>query len=445
MRDISSPLDGFSSPFGPQRNRTLQSLLFGQTEPGQLMPVDPAYLYQDTAGTTQVTATGQSVALWMDRSGRGNNDTQATVGSRPIYGKHPANGYRNMLASSDDFSSAVWSKSTGGVGSAPVVTPNSALAPDGTMTADTVVFALNGGTTSADISQLAQTVATVGTAVFSLWLKTTDGSTKTMSLIAPSGVISKITITGEWQRFNVSGTGGTVARLRLRGDDGVSDSVSVNIWRAQLEAGSTVTEAQRTGATSGTAWPAPPSYDITEVGQADLHYLHYNGVSSFMVSPTITPGIDKAQVFLGVRKLSDAAYGMLIETSVDWFGNNGTIALAAPSGVASNYGMVSKGTIARSITAAATAPITNVVSSISDIANDNLILRINGAQAAISTADQGTGNYLAYPIYTGRRAGTSLPFNGLVYSKIVRFGANLTADQIASTERWTAQRIGVSL
>jgi len=36
----------------------------------------------------------------------------------------------------------------------------------------------------------------------------------------------------------------------------------------------------------------------------------------------------------------------------------------------------------------------------------------------------------------GRRAGTSLPLNGQIFSLIVRFGANLTADQITSTETW---------
>ena len=110
--------------------------------------------------------------------------------------------------------------------------------------------------------------------------------------------------------------------------------------------------------------------------------------------------------------------------------------------------MSSRGTSvseAISVTASFIAPATSVLNGLADISGDVAILRVNGVQDVQSTTDQGTGNYLAYPIYTGRRGGTSLPFNGLVYSKIIRFGPNLTADQISATERWMAQRTGVSL
>ena len=73
------------------------------------------------------------------------------------------------------------------------------------------------------------------------------------------------------------------------------------------------------------------------------------------------------------------------------------------------------------------------------------MIRTKGIQIAQSTTDQGTGNCLAYPLYTGRRGGTSLPFNGLVYSKIIRFGATPTADTITSADRWTGQRAGVAI
>jgi hypothetical protein len=140
---------------------------------------------------------------------------------------------------SQTFDNASWTKSAAGTGSAPVVTANTAVAPDGTMTADTIVFALNGGLTSSDLSQLSQTVAALaGQGTWSVFLKTTDASTKTITLIAPSGDLQKLTVTGSWQRFSVSGSGGTLPRLRLRGDDTVSDSASLHIWGAQLEAAS---------------------------------------------------------------------------------------------------------------------------------------------------------------------------------------------------------------
>ncbi len=46
-------------------------------------PSEFSTMYQDTAGTTPVTATGQSVALILDKSGNGNHATQATALDRP--------------------------------------------------------------------------------------------------------------------------------------------------------------------------------------------------------------------------------------------------------------------------------------------------------------------------------------------------------------------------
>lgn len=46
-------------------------------------PSDLSSMFQDTAGTTPVTATGQTVALLKDKSGNGNDLTQATSAARP--------------------------------------------------------------------------------------------------------------------------------------------------------------------------------------------------------------------------------------------------------------------------------------------------------------------------------------------------------------------------
>jgi hypothetical protein len=165
-------------------------------------------------------------------------------------------------------------------------------------------------------------------------------------------------------------------------------------------------------------------------------YLAFNGVDRWMQTATITPGTDKAQVFAGVRKLSDAAQGTVAEFSASLAANNGTFYLAAPNSAAANLAFASKGTAAA--TAIATpfaAPLTSVLTGLGDIAGDVSTVRVNGA-ATTDVTDQGTGNYLAYPMYIGRRGGTSLPYNGRIYSLITRFGPNLTAAQIASTETY---------
>ena len=70
--------------------------LFTASEPGFWFdPSDLSTLFQDAAGTTPVTAAGQSVARINDKSGRGNHATQATAAQRPqyqVYSKPVLNG-----------------------------------------------------------------------------------------------------------------------------------------------------------------------------------------------------------------------------------------------------------------------------------------------------------------------------------------------------------------
>jgi hypothetical protein len=149
------------------------------------------------------------------------------------------------------------------------------------------------------------------------------------------------------------------------------------------------------------------------------------------------------QVFAGVRKLSDAAQGIVAEMSATIVSNAGAFALTAPNSAAANYNFSSKGTTqADNVVTTYTAPITSVISGLGDIGGASNFIRVNGSQVGSTLTTQGTGNYLAYPLYLGRRGGTTLPFNGRLYSLITRFGANLTAGQITSTETWVNGKTG---
>lgn len=78
--------------------------LFAASEPGAwLDPSDLSTLFQDDAGTTPVTAAGQSVGMVLDKSGRGNHATQPVFASRPIY--QVDSGGRGYLSfdGTDDF------------------------------------------------------------------------------------------------------------------------------------------------------------------------------------------------------------------------------------------------------------------------------------------------------------------------------------------------------
>ena len=163
------------------------------------------------------------------------------------------------------------------------------------------------------------------------------------------------------------------------------------------------------------------------------HYLAFNGTNTAYVTPSIDfTGTDKMTVWAGVTKLSDASTGMLAELST---GLSGSFYVAAPQGASATYNMRAGGTtlIAATSPANYAAPITSVLTGIGDISGDSVILRINGSQVAASALDQGTGNYGNYPLYIGARGGTSLFFNGRLYSLIVR-GAQSSLSQIEATE-----------
>jgi hypothetical protein len=208
------------------------------------------------------------------------------------------------------------------------------------------------------------------------------------------------------------------------------NSTNVYVAQAQLELGSTATNYQRVGS----------FLDVSEEGKARRGRLWYNGTSHFMQTPTITPGTDKVQVFAGVRKLSDAAAGLFLESSTDSGINNGSLYVLG-NAISNLYQFRSNGTVRQEINSLShPAPSTNILSSLGDISGDSAIVRVDGIQEGINTGDQGTGNYLAYPLYFGARAGTSLFYNGYEDTSIVRFGPNLDDTTISKVESYVASK-----
>jgi hypothetical protein len=215
--------------------------------------------------------------------------------------------------------------------------------------------------------------------------------------------------------------------------------LDILIWGAQAEEGSTATNYQRVGS----------FLDVSEEGKARRGRIWYNGTSHFMETGTITPGTDKAQVFAGVRKLSDAA-GMVAELSLNWATQPGTLSLqtGTQTGSAGSlyYYSSARGNAAATVTqggewqTADVSPDTAVLTGTHDIAGDLSTIRRNGVAGLNGTADKGLGNFLAYPLYFGARAGTSLFFNGYEDTSIVRFGPNLDASVIGKVESYVASK-----
>lgn len=176
-----------------------------------------------------------------------------------------------------------------------------------------------------------------------------------------------------------------------------------------------------------------------------LWYLEFDGVDDFLVTGSIGFTIDKMSVFSGMRKTSDAAIGIAAELSVSTATNNGTFAMYAPGTDGGNsYVSRNKGTIAVDLFVTPyIAPISNVLALSLDVGAKINAVRVNGVSAGSSAADQGTGNFGSYPLYIGRRGGTSNPFVGNIYGLIVR-GAASSASDITNAEQYLASKTGIS-
>lgn len=177
------------------------------------------------------------------------------------------------------------------------------------------------------------------------------------------------------------------------------------------------------------------------------YYAELDGVDDSLATAAIDfTATDTVTVFAGIRKMSDAAIGCVIELSASSAANNGVFALFAPLIAASpRFTYRSKGTVMVDNASAASfaAPVSAVVTGISDISADTCDIRVNGAQLP-NSGNQGTGNYDNYPLYIGRRGGASLPFNGHIYCLIV-VNRLVTSSEREYVEQYIARRMGVAL
>ena len=325
---------------------------------------------------------------------------------------------RNLLTFPSAFDNAIWSK-TGAT-----ITANATTAPDGLLTADTLVEDTSTG--QHRVIQAATVVASTtyaasfyvkanGRTRFEIFDNASASNTSAIFDLSSGTLVSKgaaaitadiVSVGSGWFRVVITTTPAVTTyshtiRLISSGTttsytgDGTS---GIFIWGAQLEAGSTASTFQNIGT-------------------------------------------DKMTVCHGVRKLSDAALGVVVELSTSVFANPGAFWIAAPDSAANNLQFRAGGTTtANLVRTGLVAPTTLVVLGRTDISGDSLILRVNQSETT-SLADQGTGNLGNYPLYFGRRAGTSLPYNGLMFSAIC-VGKAVSATELANIERWTNQRTG---
>jgi hypothetical protein len=223
-------------------------------------------------------------------------------------------------------------------------------------------------------------------------------------------------------------------------------SVTTTAGSLTLTVSGTVAQADLRASNSGATLPVyqrvttSTTYDTTDFPL----YLKFDGVDDGMVTPTITPGTDKAQMFIGLRNLFNNA-GVIAETSTSAGASLGALVLRGITGTPA-FRLTTQGTAVAIVDTASTfvSPVTLVLSAQADISAPSATIRGNGTATTVTTG-QGTGDYRDYPLYIGRRGGTTLPFNGQLYSLITRFGPNLPTATIQQTETYVAQKTGITL
>ena len=179
--------------------------------------------------------------------------------------------------------------------------------------------------------------------------------------------------------------------------------------------------------------------------------LKFDGVDDSYVTQSIDfTSTDKVTVIAGVRKLSDATTGVVCELSDRSEFNRKSFVLFAPSANGTNhynfrsFGTLPVASIGTAVTTSYPAPNSAVLTAKGSISSDICTLTINSTVKVEADDDQGTGNYGNYPLYIGRRGGTSLPFNGQIYALLV-IGKLLDDATTQRIEKEFAKYIGVTL
>lgn len=448
----------FGLPFSP-------SVLFAAGEQGAWYdPSDYSTLFQDVAGTTPVTAVEQFVRLMRDKSGRGNHATAPSDPARPILRAR-----YNLLTYSEQFNNAYWTK-----GDSSAANTTATTDPLGGTTADKLTE--NTATNFHDVYVTSGVTLSAVSYTLSIYVKKAERTKVRVSLAtaalafgggvrvdlnagtidsvinygAHTGATATVAPSGnDWYRISLSITGTAAlyypavaivigASTEIYTGDGTS---GLYLWGADLRA---TNDALNQPAYQRVA--AATDYDTNGF----LPYLEFNGSTWSMSAAAIDfSGTDKMTVFAGVRKLSDAATGCLVELSAASFSNPGSFNVFSPANLAPEYffGLRASALSRQGTATTYTAPITNVLACAYDIAQPTTALeiqpRINTLVPTMSYdgGESGTGNFGNYPLFIGARNSTLFPFNGRIYSLIIR-GAASSASEIAATEAYINARTG---
>lgn len=360
--------------------------LFANGEQGAWYdPSDTSTMYQDSQGTTPVTAIAQPVGLILDKS------KGLTLGPE-------------LISNGGFATDTVWTKGIGwtiGSGNAQAATPLGAAAIS---QAEAIV--------SGRPYQITFNVVSISAG--SVTLQFTGTGTQSGPTFTTTGLKTCILIANaNYTTFGVLAAIGTIATI----DDVSAKELPGN-------------HAFQTTTTKRPLYQSAGRYS----------YLAFDGVDDALVTNSIDfTSTDKMTVWAGVRKLSDAAAARIVNLNGTL---NGSIRVVGPYFADASFGAASKGTIDSGVSVLGNAaPKTAVLTVQSNISQPLIGIRVNSAASVNVITSQGAGMYSNAPLYIGGASTDTNPFNGNLYSLIVR-GAQSSDAQIASTEQYVNGKTG---
>ena len=363
----------------------------------------------------------------------GNHALAPNDASRPVLRSR-----YNLLTYSEQFDNAGWAKIGGGTGSAPVVTANAALAPDGTMTADSIVFNRGAGNTTADRSYLQQTPTVLsGAHAQTIWLKAATagdvGKQLAMRNVQGTSYLA-MTLTADWVRYERLETGSLSNwALENRGGTTVDNTVTALVWGAQL-----LTAADQ-AATGGAYQRIAAATDYDTSNPVWRPYLAFDGSDDWMpTQPALDLGTDWTHVGGWTKTAAGGTFsfalsaapnaGIYTDNNAIWFvyDSTGTLATISPTNSALNTTYVYG------------------VESAAGGAHANVIGRLNGVSGTSRQQFDDTASAQGLALFTRFNTAFSIGMAGRFYGGVWVKRA-LTAAELTATEQWMAGKTGVTL
>jgi len=160
--------------------------------------------------------------------------------------------------------------------------------------------------------------------------------------------------------------------------------------------------------------------------------------------PFSTNSITTMSVFVGAKKEATGLNQTIVELSNSVGGTSGGFRVFCTSGEL--WRAIQKGSSANNISTTAVGnPNKSTLTSVASISAPSHAFRRNGSAVSSNTNTLGTGTYGDHPLSIGGRAGgASANLDGKIYSLIV-VGRLASADEIASAEKYVADKTGVTI